>query len=118
MSLKRVSTAFTVVIANGAALSGAFEFTGASGGIVDMPAAWTEAALGFHHCSTRGGTFQPLYKEDGTLVEITLATDPSDLSYLLPADVFPARFLKLWSETAGSGVNQGAARSLIVSVKT
>lgn len=118
MPMRRVSSAITVTIANAAALSDVFEFTGASGGVVDMPAAWTTADLGFYHCSTRGGTFQPLYDEDGALVEIDLPADPSGLSYTLPPELFPTRFLKLWSELAGADENQGAERSLIVNLKT
>ena len=116
--MRRVSSTSTLTIANAAALSDVLDFTGASGGVIDMPAAWTTADLGFYHCATRGGTFQPLYDEDGTLVEIALPTDPSDLSYTLPEELFPTRFLKFWSELSGADENQGAERSIIVSLKT
>lgn len=118
MPMRRVSSTSTVTIANAAALSNVVDFTGAAGGMIDMPAAWTTAQLGFHHCATRGGTFQPLYDEDGTLVEVALPADPSDLSYLLPAELFPARFVKLWSEISAADENQGAERSIILSLKT
>lgn len=101
----------TLVIANGAAISGVFAIAGIRGGTIHFPAAWTAASLGFQVSSTRGGTYLPLYDAAGSLVGLSVVVDTASA---LPDELINALFAKLWSQTAGSGVNQGAARSLIV----
>lgn len=104
----------TVTIANGAALSEAIDMTEQSAGNIYMPAAWTAASIGIQSCYDSGGTFLPLYDDSGTLVEATVAVDRC---VKLPPEVFACRYIKLWSQTAGSGVNQGADRSIVVELK-
>jgi hypothetical protein len=106
----------TAAIANGAALSDAFRFSRFSSLIIRMPAAWTAASLGFHVSNSQGGTYVPLYDEDGSLVEIT--SPAVDKAYTAPAALAGAHWVKLWSETGGSGVNQAAARTLGLDLKT
>ena len=107
----------TATIANGAALSDAIDIRGVIRGEVLIPSAWTAADMGFQRSSTVGGTFVPAANALGNLIEITLTT-PTDRSFSIPDDVFSASFIKLWSQTAGAGVNQGAARSVVVNLKT
>jgi hypothetical protein len=106
----------TVTIANGAALSDAIDMRRYSFLVVHMPAAWTAASIGFQVSDSLGGTYDPLYDDDGNLLEIT--SPAVDKAYTAPAAVAAAHFLKIWSETSGSGVNQGAERSLILEVKS
>lgn len=112
----RRSHAVTLTIANGAALSGAFSNKDFAAGVVHVPAAITAAGLGFYVCSTVGGTYLPLYDHDGALVEIAAMT--ASRAFELPPEIFAARYIKLWSQTSGSGVNQGADRTFIVDLKS
>jgi hypothetical protein len=106
------SSTQTATIANSAALSGEIDYRGKASGILHMPATWTAASIGFYVAPTSGGTFQPLYDSAGALVEMAVAVNKS---YQLPYDkLLGARYLKLWSETAGSGVNQNGARSIVL----
>jgi hypothetical protein len=106
----------TAVIANAAALSGPIQFDRYSMLCVHMPAVWTAASIGFYVCSTEDGTYTPLYDRNGVLVQIVAPA--VDKSYVAPAEVTVARWLKLWSQDgAGSSTNQGAARSLVVDCK-
>ena len=102
-----------LTIASGAAESDAVRAHGFTFFYVHMPAAWTAASLGFE-VSHDGVTYAPLYDADGNLVEITPAVDKA---YVLPAEVAAAHYLKLWSQTSGSGVNQAAAREIELVMK-
>ena len=108
----------TATIANGAALSDAIQLSGHQLAAIQMPAAWTAASIGFH-VSHDGVTYVPLYKQDGsTLVAITLPT--ADKAFGLDdgiVDLAPWNYVKLWSQTGGAGVNQGAERIIKVVVK-
>lgn len=110
---ERQSKRAALTIASSAALSTAFHFAGGLG-LVLMPAAWTAANIGFKVCDTEGGTYLPLYQDDGsTLVEI--ASPAADTAYTLPAELAGATWVKLWSQDgAGSDTNQAAERSLTV----
>jgi len=81
---------------------------------VHMPAAWTAAAIGFKVSSDENGTYLPLYDDAGAIVEITVAVSQA---HIAPADVAGALWVKLWSQNSGSNANQGAERSLIVTLK-
>jgi hypothetical protein len=103
----------SAVIAAAAALSGAIDFGGYRSGTVHMPAAWTAASIGFYVCDTETGTYQPLY-EGATLVEMTVTVDRS---YPLPAALAGCMWVKLWSQTAASGVNQVAEATIRLTLK-
>ena len=106
----------TVTIAAGAALSDAMDFRYMGGAILHMPAAWTAADIGFYVSPTGvAGSFQPLYDELNALVQIDGAT--ADRSYALPAAIFAAHYVQLWSQNAGVSENQAAARELQLSLK-
>lgn len=109
------SHSVTVTIANGAALSGVINMEEFTQGIIHMPAAWTAADIGFYVSSEVGGTYLPVSNASGLVV---ISGPAVDNAYVLPADIYPARYIKLWSNTAGSDENQGAARTLIVDLKT
>jgi hypothetical protein len=104
-------------IANGTAVSEAFEMSNHAGGIVLMPAAWTAASIGFQVSDSPSGTYYPLYDDGGTLVQIS---GPAvDNAYSIPAEVFGAAWVKLWSQDgAAVDENQGAERTLGVILKS
>ena len=114
-SMRKISD-YKAVIANGAAVSDAIELSQFSGMIVQMPAAWTAASIGFKVCNTPDGTFLPLYDDDGLLVQID--SPAVDKAYSAPAPVFAAMYIQLWSQDgSASATNQGAARTLTVTMK-
>jgi hypothetical protein len=97
-------------IANGAALSAAVELGHDYLFAIEMPAAWTAAAITFD-VSYDGTTFNPLYDDTGTEVSLTVAAS----RYVRindPARFFAIKKLKVRSGTVGSPVNQAAARTV------
>jgi len=117
MNLQRGTTSLEVTIANGTAVSGAFEMSNHAGGLVLMPGAWTAASIGFQVSDSPGGTFYPLYDSGGSLVQIE---GPAvDSAYAIPAEVFGAAWVKLWSQDGSAGEeNQTADRSVGVVLKS
>lgn len=111
----RESYSFPAVIPNGTALSNVIDFREYAYAIIHMPAAWTAASIAFQVCPDPDGTFQPLNDDAAALVEIATVVDES---YMIPADVLAARFVKIWSQTGGTGVNQGAARTIVIDMKS
>lgn len=111
----RKSYSYKTIILNGAALSNVMSFYEYAYGMLHMPSAWTAASIGFQVASELDGPFLPLYDEAGALVEVTVAVDQA---FSLPVEVLSARYVKIWSETAGSGVNQAADRNIIVDMKS
>lgn len=103
----------SVTIANGASLSGVADLTGFMLAGIQMPAAWTAASLTFQ-VSIDGTTYTDMYATDGTEVTVTGAAASRFLAFV-PSDFAGARYLKVRSGTTGSPVNQGAARTLILS---
>ena len=115
--INRTTKVQSMTIANGAALSDAFDMTDYAGGQVLMPAAWTAASIGFQVASSSGGTYYPLHDDDGTLVQID--SPAVDKAYQLPIELFGCFWVKLWSQDgAASGTNQAAARTVIVQLKS
>lgn len=108
------SHTMSVTIASGAALSDAFSIKDFTEGLIHMPAAWTAADIGFQVASTLGGTYQPLYNSSGLIV---ISGPAVNNAYMLPADLAAAQWVKLWSNTGGSGTNQAAARTITVDLK-
>ena len=114
--LRRDVHSFTATIESGAALSEAFNIKNFALGLLHMPAAWTTADIGFYVSSTVAGTYLPLYNEDGGL--LVVSGPEASKAYVLPARVAAAQYIKLWSNLAGSDENQGAARPIIVNLKS
>jgi len=111
----RKSRSWQTTIANGEALSGVIDFRDVAGAILHMPGAWTAADIGFYVCDTPTGTFQALYDETNTIVMID--GPAAGRSHVVPVEVFAARYVQLWSQSAGADENQGAARVLRLSLK-
>ena len=112
---RRDDHSHTVTIPSGAALSEALNIKSFALGLVHMPDAWTAADIGFQVSSTVGGDYLPLNNEDGGL--LVISGPLVDQAYVIPARVGAALYVKLWSNTAGTGTNQAAARSIIVDLK-
>jgi len=113
------SALFNVTIANGAAESEAFDISNFVGdaGLVQIPSAWTSAALGFKISGALSGTFSPLRDETGSVVQISGIITNAVAWYKLPDALRGALFVKLWSQTSGSNTNQGGNRSISISLK-
>lgn len=95
------------------ALSEAIDFSIYSMMMIHVPANWQAADIGFQVSSEYDGTFRPLYDEDNALVAVT-ASDSQ--SYPAPARLAPARFVKIWSQSSGTGVSQPGV-SLTIDLK-
>ena len=87
----------------------AFEMAKYWRGVFHMPADWDAADVGFQVSIDADGPYLPLYDGTGTLVAITPAVDRS---YPLPASLAGAKFVRLWSMSAGTDVEQSADRTI------
>jgi len=101
---------------NTTGITESFIFDGAMG-VVELPAAWTSASLGFKVATTEQGDYQPLYGSDAALLQI--ASPSTSTVYVLPAELAAATYVKLWSQN-GSGADeaQAAARTLKLTIKS
>jgi hypothetical protein len=117
VSIKGRVTAGTVVIANGASLSGDVALgTGGERQLVgiQMPAAWTAASLTFA-VSSDGVTFVPLYWDGAEYVIAAGGGAAASLGVSLEPSAFAGwPFVRVRSGTVGVPVNQGAERTLVV----
>jgi hypothetical protein len=106
---------FLATIANGASLSGAVDLgPELRAALIQMPGDWAAADLTFQ-ASVDGTTFWNLHV-DSSDTEVTVQAG-EDRTIVLPKTVFEGiRHLKIRSGTAGSAVNQGAARTLTIGV--
>ena len=116
MSMLRESKHITVTIASGAALSDAIKCDRFSGGFIFVPVTWTAADIGFHTNYVRGGTFVEASSTTGSLLDITGVV--SGKAFFIPPELFGATYIKLWSQSAGVGVNQSAERTIHVVLKS
>jgi hypothetical protein len=121
MSVKNIlrgrrSYSYETTIPSGTALSGVVSWYEFAYGIIHLPAGWTAANIGFQVSSEFDGTYLPLYDDAGNIVEI--ASPAVSQAMRVPVEVLAARFVMIWSQTAGSGVNQVAERALIVDMKS
>ena len=115
--INRHTKIVTLSIANGAAVSDALDMKDYAGGQLYMPAAWTAASIGFQIATSNGSTYYPLYDSTGNLVQIS--SPAVDCAYQLPIELFGVLHVKLWSQDgSGNDTNQGAARSVVVEVKS
>ena len=103
----------TVVIENGASLSGAVDLGGRKLVGIIMPDAWTAASLTFQG-SVDGTNFFNVY--DGT-TERALVVAANYYSALAIGDWVGFRWVKLRSGTAGTPVNQAGARTITLVVQ-
>jgi len=73
--------------------------------------------IGFKVAESQDGTFLPLYDEDNALVEATVILNAAR-AYALPDKLFAWPYFKLWTQAAGVDVNQAAARTFVVTLKS
>jgi hypothetical protein len=109
----------TVTIAIDASLSDEADLEGYTLVGIHMPAAWTAAGLSFQVATISGGTFCDAYDDAGT--EVTVSAAASRYIGLTSADALclsAARFLKVRSGTTGTPVNQAAARTITLVLKS
>jgi hypothetical protein len=103
----------TVEIAINEALSGVIDLRGYLGGLrLHMPGTWTSASIGIKEAPTSTGTYNPLYDENGSLIEFSAAA--SRVIRVEPKYLFGAQYIKLWSQNSGSDEDQAAAREIVV----
>ena len=114
-AITRRTAVYGLTIASGAALSEAFDFSRVAMGVVQLPADWTAADIGFQVSTAEAGTYVPLYDEDGALVEIS--SPAASQAHVLPVKTAGCLWVKLWSQSGGVSVNQGADRALTVAGK-
>jgi len=98
-----------VSIAINTSLSSAVTIRGGLVAVIEMPAAWDAANLTFQS-SGDGTNYFNLYDEVGTEVTVTAAA--SRRIRLEPTQWAAIKYLKVRSGTAGTPVNQTAARTL------
>jgi hypothetical protein len=103
----------TALIANGASLSSVVELGAGKLVAIQMPAAWTAAALTFS-ASIDGTNYFDVY--DGS-TERNYSVDASRMLILQMADWIGIKFLKIRSGTSGTPVSQGADRTLTLLVQ-
>lgn len=85
-------------------------------GVVQMPGDWTAASLGFLVASQEDGVYQPLYDDDGNLIQID--SPAAGKSYTLPDKVGKVGYIRPWSQNgSGSDTNQTAERRLVFGLK-
>lgn len=107
----------TATIANGASQSSVIELSGDDRLVgVGIPASWTAANITLLVAGVPDAagtlTYYPVYDKSGNEVVITAA---AGLVNMIGGQIVSGcRYLKLRSGTAGTPVNQGAARTLTV----
>jgi hypothetical protein len=104
------ATTATATIANGASLSGAIDLGTSRLLAIQMPAAWTAAALTFE-ASYDGVTYAPVYDSAGTEISWTVGASRLVLN-AAAAEWLGVRYLKVRSGTSAAPVNQAADRTL------
>lgn len=101
----------TATIASGESLSAAVQLGGASVLRIVMPAGWDAADLTFQ-TSEDGSTFRDLYAAGDSEAAVSIAVSAGKAYQLAPSTLACQLWLKVRSGTAGSPVNQTAARTL------
>jgi hypothetical protein len=103
---------FPVVIASGAALSGAIAIGPYTLVGIQMPAAWVAAGLSFQVSQDGGTTFREL---QSTTSPVAITAAAGQFIAIDPATWLGITYLKVRSGTSGSPVNQtnGAAITLV-----
>jgi len=71
-----------------------------AGAIVTVPAGSSITALTWYHCREENGTYQALYDPAG--VALTPSTVGAGKDYAIAAEIFPAAFIKIVGDAAGT----------------
>lgn len=120
--MPRVSNEITVTIANGAALSDAFDMGEYASGIVIFPSGWTAADCGAYVAGDEQNTTYVPLKDSANAYGETVSIDAVDTAAgsarPIPEWWFGARMIKLFSHN-GSGVaaNQTGAKVITIKLK-
>ena len=89
---------------------------------VHIPAAWTDAALGFSVGPVKTSTYGPLYVAPTCSTKLTVLCQVGSVAvsevYHAPAEVGGAGWVRLWSQTAGADENQLGDRVIRVTKKS
>jgi hypothetical protein len=117
--IHRLPGKLTATIANGTALSGVINLAGAVLVTIQMPSAWTAAALTFQG-SHDGLTFGDVYDDAGT--ELSVSSAAAAVNRVIIASTILDKlagltYLKIRSGTTGTPVNQGADRVITLVTK-
>ena len=103
-------------IQSGQSQTEAIDYRNFSSGQIIIPAAWDAADIGFLVAGSLSTTFQQLKSSTGgTLVQID--TIVAGETFKLPDELFGSHYFKIWSQSAGTGVNQTADRELFILLK-
>jgi len=116
--IRRIYSQQTATIPSGSSLASLpFDMRHLSDGMIHMSGSWDAADIGFKVSSASlvSGA-QPLYDNTGSLVEIT--SPSADASFELPAELYSAHYVWIWSESSGTNVDQGGERSIAVDLKS
>jgi hypothetical protein len=108
----------TATIDSAGSLSAAVDLDGKAIAYIDMPAAWTAAAITFQTGSidTSGATFKDVMLDDGTEVSITVAV--SDHVVLTPTKAWAfKRYVKIRSGVSATAVAQADVRTIVIGLK-
>jgi hypothetical protein len=108
-------------IGAGASLSNALDLSDYAIAAIQMPAAWTTAAITFLACATKDGTYLPVYDDAGT--EVTVASASAAVNRVIVnkavlEQLAALRWVKLRSGVAATPVNQVAAAAITVLLKS
>ena len=101
------------IIPNGTAITQIFDVGGQLVVGIQMPAAWDAAGITFLASHGPTGTMRNVFERDGTEFLVT-APLADEFRSILPTELMLARRLQIRSGTAGTPVNQTAARTLTV----
>lgn len=112
--MAQLNKPITVDIAASASLSGAMRLDGLVPIALQMPSSWTTANLTFQG-SADGTTYYSAYDYNGS--EITVVAAASEYIVLNPQIFAGFKYLKVRSGTAGTPVNQAAAREILLVMK-
>ena len=119
-NILRVVTTSYPKIANGAAISDVIPFHQFAGGLVVVPATWTDANIGFQVSDEELGTYVIARDNDGPIQIKSVAT-AATRAYEVPPTLFAAPYVKLWSKSSTDATetdtNQGAERTMKVILK-
>jgi len=113
----RASVVEALTITAGAALSDEFDMSDYVAGDLYIPAAWTNANVGFYVATASGGTFVPAYDDNHNLIQSVVGAVTSQ-AIAFPPEAAGFRFVKLWSQLAGVNVLQGGDRAVNVELKS
>jgi hypothetical protein len=111
MTVQQPPTSLSMTLADDGTLTAAFQMDWFIGGIVIIPNGWTAANMGFKVSDSEAGTYVILRDEDGAPVQIGTILTSAARAYKIPNEVFPARWVKLWSKSATAATEDDVAQA-------